>query len=373
MSKSEESGLQRDYCAGQLSLRKLAEIYGITEGAIRKRATKNGWVRSQKKGTQTGTQVRKNGTQKKEVRTENKKTDEQEKKSVSQPKKKTSLTDEKLFLDPDEFGISEQQALFAEHVAAGKTRVEAYRLAGYIGEGNSAYSNASRLMRNARVSRAVRFLRDQRQKRYSANLDELIHQLVAITQADPNELAQYRRVNCRFCWGEDYLYQWRDFDEYDRASKNAAENGKAPPENGGFGFVENSDPNPDCPRCLGEGRGQVFIADTRDIDGPARWLYTGVKETKFGIEVSTASQEAARRDLARLLTARAQSSAPVSGEGQQTKEALELERLRLGNEKLQTEIENLRNGKKDGDLIVVHNALQIPGAIQPTQEDDEGD
>ncbi|WIJ63387.1 hypothetical protein OI978_21500 [Serratia nevei] len=67
MSQPEESGLERDYCAGQLSLRDLAEIYGISEGAIRKRAKKHGWVR--KSGTQKGTQVRKSGTQKSKVRT----------------------------------------------------------------------------------------------------------------------------------------------------------------------------------------------------------------------------------------------------------------------------------------------------------------
>ncbi|MFU2318941.1 hypothetical protein [Rahnella sp. PCH160] len=69
MTNPEESGLERDFCAGQLSLRDLAAIYGITEGAIRKRAKKHGWVRSEKNGTQKGTQVRKNGTQKKSVRT----------------------------------------------------------------------------------------------------------------------------------------------------------------------------------------------------------------------------------------------------------------------------------------------------------------
>lgn len=69
MTNPEESGLERDFCAGQLSLRDLAAIYGITEGAIRKRAKKHGWVRGEKKGTQKGTQVRKDGTQKKEVRT----------------------------------------------------------------------------------------------------------------------------------------------------------------------------------------------------------------------------------------------------------------------------------------------------------------
>ncbi|HIE1061357.1 TPA: hypothetical protein ACXJQO_002862 [Serratia marcescens] len=69
MSQPEESGLERDYCAGQLSLRDLAEIHGISEGAIRKRAKKHGWVRKGKGGTQKGTQVRKSGTQKSKVRT----------------------------------------------------------------------------------------------------------------------------------------------------------------------------------------------------------------------------------------------------------------------------------------------------------------
>ncbi|MBX9308799.1 hypothetical protein K5M45_22555, partial [Serratia marcescens] len=52
MSQPEESGLERDYCAGQLSLREMAKIYGISEAAIRKRAKKHGWVRSEKTGTQ---------------------------------------------------------------------------------------------------------------------------------------------------------------------------------------------------------------------------------------------------------------------------------------------------------------------------------
>lgn len=69
MANPEESGLERDYCAGQLSLRDLANVYGISEGAIRKRAKKHGWVRKGKTGTHKGTQVRKNGTQKDRVRT----------------------------------------------------------------------------------------------------------------------------------------------------------------------------------------------------------------------------------------------------------------------------------------------------------------
>lgn len=34
---------------------------------------------------------------------------------------------------PDDFGLSDQQMIFSQHVVEGKTRVEAYRLAGYTG------------------------------------------------------------------------------------------------------------------------------------------------------------------------------------------------------------------------------------------------
>ena len=52
---------------------------------------------------------------------------------------------------PDEFGISDQQAKFAMLVAQGKKPTEAYRLAGYEGQGATANSNASRMLRNAGV------------------------------------------------------------------------------------------------------------------------------------------------------------------------------------------------------------------------------
>lgn len=59
MVKPDWEAIESAYRAGVLSLRDIGEKYGITEGAIRKRAKKLGWVRS------GGTQVRKNGTQKK--------------------------------------------------------------------------------------------------------------------------------------------------------------------------------------------------------------------------------------------------------------------------------------------------------------------
>lgn len=57
MAKPDWEAIESAYRAGVLSLRDIGDKYGVTEGAIRKRAKKLGWVRN------SGTQVRKNGTQ----------------------------------------------------------------------------------------------------------------------------------------------------------------------------------------------------------------------------------------------------------------------------------------------------------------------
>lgn len=253
---------------------------------------------------------------------------------------------------PGDFGISDQQAKFAEHVVSGESRTEAYRKSGYAGEGAVAWAAASRLLRNVKVSRYVHHLRNERQKRYAAELDDVIGQLTAIINADPNEISQYRRVNCRYCWGSDHKYQWRDIAEQLSAERKAESDGAAPPDTfGGIGFVDNADPNPECPRCNGEGVGEPFFADTRDLEGDARYLLQGVKLGKFGIEILTADKDSARKELARLILLRSTS---------ERQSLLDVERLELQNEKLRHEISALRDGDKD-NAIVVHNTLPIPG------------
>ncbi|HFM5401022.1 TPA: terminase small subunit [Escherichia coli] len=260
---------------------------------------------------------------------------------------------------PDEFGISDQQAKFAMLVAQGKKLVEAYRLAGYESEGNAAYVTASQLLRNPKVYRAISYFRNQYQKRYTADLDLLVSQLMAIVQADPNQLAQFRRVNCRYCWGENHLYQWRDIAEFDKAVAQASRDGKPEPEYGGLGFVDNAIPNPDCPKCCGEGTGQLYMADTTLLDGDARQLYAGAKLGKFGVEILLEDKAAARRELIKLIMATKGSSA---GDATDSRNELELEGLRLRNEKLRTEIENLKKGVGgENNEIIIHNSLPMPG------------
>ena len=57
MATPDWEAIESAYRAGVLSLRDIGDKYGVTEGAIRKRAKKFGWVRK------AGTQARKNGTQ----------------------------------------------------------------------------------------------------------------------------------------------------------------------------------------------------------------------------------------------------------------------------------------------------------------------
>lgn len=262
----------------------------------------------------------------------------QKKKAVSDALLIEGDTEEISFC-PDEFGISDQQAKFAMLVAQGKKPTEAYRLAGYEGQGATANSNASRMLRNARVYRAISYFRNQYQKRHTADLDLLVSQLMAIVQADPNQLAQFRRVNCRYCWGENHLYQWRDIAEFDKAAAQASRDGKPEPEYGGLGFVDNAIPNPDCPKCCGEGTGQLYMADTTLLDGDARQLYAGSKLGKYGVEILLEDKAAARRELLRLLSAGGALCAD------KRLQELEIERRRIENQKLRKEIETVEDNE----------------------------
>lgn len=169
--------------------------------------------------------------------------------------------------------------------------------------------------------------------------DLLVSQLITIVQADPNQLAQFRRVNCRYCWGENHLYQWRDIAEFDKAAAQASRDGKPEPEYGGLGFVDNAIPNSDCPKCCGEGTGQLYMADTTLLDGDVRQLYAGAKLGKFGVEILQENKAAARRELLRLLSAGGALCAD------KRLQELEIERRRMENQKLRKEIETVEGNE----------------------------
>ena len=61
MSKPDEKAIERDFCAGVLSLQAVADKYGITIKALCYMAGKKGWIRAKGAGTKAG---QKNGAKK---------------------------------------------------------------------------------------------------------------------------------------------------------------------------------------------------------------------------------------------------------------------------------------------------------------------
>ncbi|EOE1423929.1 terminase small subunit [Providencia stuartii] len=200
------------------------------------------------------------------------------------------------------YGLNDSQVKLVNEYLIDLNRAAAYKRAGYKGEGNTAYVNATRMLRNAKVSRAIADALAERERRTEIIQDAVLKMWWDIATADVNELTEYRRLCCRHCWGFGFNYQWRDAIEFEDAVTEArAKKKKIPNDNGGYGYDNSLDPNPDCPRCNGFGIGRVHFHDTRDLTGSARRLFAGVKEGKFGVEVITRNQDDALKMVAQHL------------------------------------------------------------------------
>lgn len=129
--------------------------------------------------------------------------------------------------------------------------------------------------------------------KFSITTQQVLHRLWLIASADPNELIELRRVNCRFCRGEAHEYQWRER-EYMQAVKHAERDREPMPDYaGGFGYDDTLDPVPECPECKGEGVERVIPKDTRNLSPSGRALFAGIEKTAQGLKVKTHDQLAA--------------------------------------------------------------------------------
>lgn len=135
-------------------------------------------------------------------------------------------------------------------------------------------------------------------------------------------------------------------------------------EYGGLGFVDNAIPNPDCPKCCGEGTGQLYMADTTLLDGDARQLYAGAKFGKFGVEILLEDKAAARRELLRLFSAGGALCAD------KRLQELEIERRRMENQKLRKEIETVEDNEHPQPVAININVVD---ARVRSDEDDLSD
>ena len=137
--------------------------------------------------------------------------------------------------------------------------------------------------------------------KFSITTQQVLHRLWLIASADPNELIELRRVNCRHCRGEGFDYQWRER-EYMQAVKAAERDREGIPDYaGGFGYDDTLDPVPECPECKGEGVERVIPKDTRNLSPSGRALFAGIEKTAQGLKVKTHDQHAALRDIGKHL------------------------------------------------------------------------
>lgn len=167
-----------------------------------------------------------------------------------------------------------------------------------------AHVAASRLLQNANVQDLIAEERARISKIATIEAVDVLRLWLDVATADPSKLQRVRRVNCRHCWGVGHEYQWaaREYAEAcDRALSTKPAPKPAPECPGGFGWVSNAEPCPDCPECNGEGVESVYIADIETLTGPERALYAGVKMTTNGPEVKMHDQAAARENIAKYL------------------------------------------------------------------------
>ncbi|MEH3772883.1 terminase small subunit [Enterobacter asburiae] len=189
------------------------------------------------------------------------------------------------------------------------------------------------LITNPNVAQAIAQQQKASIMRTLGSADEVLAQMWQLATFDANQLSQYRRGACRYCWGFGHHYQWRDAVEFDEAlAKTEGKEGVRPPQDtGGYGYDHNREPNPECPRCNGDGIGQPYFPDTRKLPAASRLAYSGVKVGKNGVEITAISRE-------RMFEAVMKRLGLVDSEFAQRLQQIEIERRQLEVEKLRKEL-----------------------------------
>ncbi|WP_341959205.1 terminase small subunit [Pseudomonas sp. RC10] len=195
---------------------------------------------------------------------------------------------------------------------------------------------AYQLMQRPDVSEAIQQAMAERAEKTRITQEQVLSRYWMIATADPNELSLHRRVCCRHCFGDGHAYQWTDEGEFEQAVFQAGKTKGAtlPTDEGGYGYDKTERPHPKCPKCKGEGHGDVLWGDTRDASPGAKALFARVKKTKEGFEIVTHDQLAALNMVARHL-------GMFVDKGQ---DALDEEIRRLEIEKRKAELKNLQGG-----------------------------
>ncbi|WP_144815132.1 terminase small subunit [Enterobacter sp. DE0047] len=230
----------------------------------------------------------------------------------------------------------------------------------------AGYSDASygrQLLTIPHVAQAIAQQQKASLMRTLTSADEVLAQMWQLATFDANELSQYRRGSCRYCWGFGHNYQWRDVVEFEEetAKVESREGTKLPKDTGGYGYDHNREPNPGCPRCNGDGIGQPFFADTRKLPPVSRLAYSGIKLGKNGVEITAISRE-------RMYDAVMKRLGLADSAFAQQLQQIEIERRQLEVEKLRKEL-----AADPEDEVPLPVAININVADARVRNDDDGD
>lgn len=240
-------------------------------------------------------------------------TDRARNKQESKPKKGRETHSARQAPSNQKVGVltPRQQVFVNEYLVDLNASAAAVR-AGY--SARTAKEQGYDLLTRPHIQAALEKARKARTERTNITQDMVLERLWHIATANPNDLISYRRVCCRHCFGEGHEFQWVDEAEWERAVKQAIKDAqdesmktgqtvkpREPSNAGGYGFDPSLKPHPKCPKCNGEGHGEVFAKDTRELTPQALALYAGVKVTKEGLEIKMQDQSKALELIARHL------------------------------------------------------------------------
>lgn len=154
---------------------------------------------------------------------------------------------------------------------------------------------ANELLRNPTIAARVKeLIATATVNQIAKPLAEIIDVIDQMASVDYDELSSEGVGSCRHCWGVGHAYHWKDFeyaeawDAWEARARQAKVDGEPEPPmpdcSGGLDYRFTRPPNPDCPRCEGNGRIYQRNVDTSKLSPAARLVYQGTKVTKNGRE-----------------------------------------------------------------------------------------
>lgn len=206
--------------------------------------------------------------------------------------------------------LSARQEMFARHFAITGEIAPAYQAA--FPEENAthatAYKKGREMLQSQGVKGRARALRDEAALDILATTRALAAHFLDVLQA-PRDVIQHRRGACRYCYGAEHRYQWREHEYMDRlaevehhnkAKSRGAQELAFPDPAGGFGYDETAQPVETCPACKGRGVGYTYVKDTTELTPEEEAAFEGIELSAQGMKAKYASKSEAAQALMKL-------------------------------------------------------------------------